>query len=78
MTSPMTVRLCHLYPSLMNIYADRGNIAVFERRLAWRGMALEVTGVDVGEPIPPSPFDLFYLGGGQDRDQDLVAGDLTS
>ena len=74
----MTVRLCHLYPSLMNIYADRGNIAVFEQRLGWRGMDLEVTAIELGDTISPSGHDLFYLGGGQDRDQNLVAGDLAS
>ena len=73
----MTVRLCHLYPELMNIYADRGNIAVFERRLGWRGHSLEVTPVSIGDPIE-AEFDLYYLGGGQDRDQDLVADDLQT
>ncbi|MEW6581593.1 MAG: glutamine amidotransferase [Actinomycetota bacterium] len=70
------VRLCHLYPGELNIYADRGNIAVLDRRLAWRGMRLEVTPVGVGEALRPGRFDMFYLGGGQDRDQAVVAGDL--
>ncbi len=69
------LRLCHLYPHELNIYADRGNIAVFERRLAWRGMRLEVTEVGVGERIPVDA-DVYYLGGGQDRDQAIVAADL--
>ena len=69
------VRLCHLYPDDMNIYADRGNIAVLRRRLEWRGMRLEVTGAGMGEAIP-ADHDLYYLGGGQDRDQALVAEDL--
>jgi len=72
-----TVRLCHLYPRELNIYADRGNIAVLERRLAWRGMRLEVTEVGVGERLEASGQDLFYLGGGQDRDQAVVADDLA-
>jgi hypothetical protein len=69
------LRLCHLYPHELNIYADRGNIAVFERRLTWRGMRLEVTEVGVGERIPVDA-DVYYLGGGQDRDQAIVATDL--
>jgi len=73
-----TVRLCHLYPDLMNIYADRGNIAVLAHRLAWRGMALEVTNVSLGDSIDPGAHDLYYLGGGQDRDQELVAEDLVA
>jgi CobQ-like glutamine amidotransferase family enzyme len=61
----------------MNIYADRGNIAVFRQRLAWRGHRLEVT--DAGPGVEPSPdHDLWYLGGGQDRDQTMVADDLVS
>lgn len=71
-----TVRLCHLYPEEMNIYADRGNIAVFRRRLEWRGMALEVTAAGPGMDIDPAAHDLIYLGGGQDRDQAMVADDL--
>lgn len=70
-----TVRLCHLYPAEMSIYADRGNIAVLRRRLEWRGMTLEVTGAGLGEPIDDT-FDVYYLGGGQDRDQEVVAADL--
>jgi len=73
----LTVRLCHLYPDLMNIYADRGNIAVFERRLTWRGHELQVTPISIGDPIE-ADCDLSYLGGGQDRDQDLVADDLQA
>jgi CobQ-like glutamine amidotransferase family enzyme len=71
------VRLGHLYPRQMNIYADRGNIAVLARRLEWRGLELEVEGIEIGETIEPARFDMFYLGGGQDRDQEIVAEDLV-
>jgi len=70
------VRLCHLYPDRLNIYADRGNIAVFRRRLQWRGLSLEVAEVGLGDPVP-ADCHLYYLGGGQDRDQMLVAEDLS-
>ena len=73
-----TLRLCHLYPGEMNIYADRGNIAVVARRLAWRGLALEVTELGLGDRIEPGRHDLFYLGGGQDRDQAVVAQDMVA
>ena len=69
------VRLCHLYPAEMSIYADRGNIAVLRRRLEWRGLSLEVTGAGLGEPVDDT-YDVYYLGGGQDRDQEVVAADL--
>ncbi len=77
MSTP-TVRLCHLYPREMNIYADRGNIAVFAQRLRRRGLDLAVTEAGPGETIPPESADLLYLGGGQDRDQLLVAADLPA
>jgi len=79
MTHPTSksVRLCHLYPKEMNIYADRGNIAVLAKRLTWRGMTLKVTPCHLAETINPDHFDLFYLGGGQDSDQALIARDLT-
>ncbi len=70
-----TVRLGHLYPEHLNIYADRGNIAVFRRRLEWRGLALDVVEVGLGDEIPED-CNLYYLGGGQDRDQLMVAKDL--
>jgi CobQ-like glutamine amidotransferase family enzyme len=72
------VRLCHLYPAEMNIYADRGNIAVLRSRLAWRGLGLEVVETGLGAPVDPGAHDMYYLGGGQDRDQAVVAEDLAA
>jgi lipid II isoglutaminyl synthase (glutamine-hydrolysing) len=68
----------HLYPEYLNIYADRGNIAVLERRAAWRGHELEVRPVSVEDPLEPGEHDLLYIGGGQDREQALVALDLAA
>ncbi len=73
----MKIVVAHLYPDYLNIYADRGNIAVLTRRAAWRGHELEVRAVSLGEPFPRDA-DLFYVGGGQDREQALVAGDLAA
>src|SRR4051794_41842944 len=61
----------------MNIYADRGNLLLLERRCAWRGIGFEVTGATLGDRVDPEAHDLFYLGGGQDRDQRLCAYDLV-
>jgi lipid II isoglutaminyl synthase (glutamine-hydrolysing) len=72
-----TLRVCALYPDLMNIYADRGNLLLLERRCGWRGIGFEVTAAGLGEPIDAAAHDLFYLGGGQDRDQLLCAQDLV-
>ncbi len=73
-----TLRVCALYPDLMNIYADRGNLLVLERRCAWRGIGFALTSAGLGEPIDPDAHDLLYLGGGQDRDQVLCAYDLVA
>jgi CobQ-like glutamine amidotransferase family enzyme len=72
-----TLRVCSLYPELMNIYADRGNIAVLRARCEWRGLGFELSGVTVGDGLDPGSADLFYMGGGQDRDQALVARDMA-
>jgi CobQ-like glutamine amidotransferase family enzyme len=71
------IRIGHLYPDYLNIYADRGNIAVLAQRAAWRGHELEVTALGMGDPVVPGEHDLYYVGGGQDREQLLVAEDLT-
>jgi CobQ-like glutamine amidotransferase family enzyme len=72
------LRVCALYPDLMNIYADRGNLLLLERRCAWRDLGFELTGAGLGEALDPDAHDLFYLGGGQDRDQALCAQDLAT
>jgi CobQ-like glutamine amidotransferase family enzyme len=72
------MRVCALYPDLMNIYADRGNLALLEKRCAWRGLEFELAGVGLGDPLDPQAHDLFYIGGGQDRDQVLCAEDLAT
>jgi lipid II isoglutaminyl synthase (glutamine-hydrolysing) len=71
------LRVCALYPELMNIYADRGNIAVLRARCEWRGMGFELAASSLGEPLEADAHDLFYIGGGQDRDQVTVARDLA-
>ena len=68
----------HLYPDYLNIYADRGNIAVLARRSALRGHELDVEPVGLGEPLRPGAHDLLYVGGGQDREQALIAPDLEA
>ncbi len=73
----MKVVVGHLYPDYLNIYADRGNIAVLDRRAAWRGHELEVRAIGLADPIEPGACSLYYVGGGQDREQALVAADLA-
>ncbi len=71
------LRVCALYPDLMNIYADRGNLLLLERRCTWRGIGFELTSTGLDEPLDPDGADLYYIGGGQDRDQRLCALDLA-
>jgi CobQ-like glutamine amidotransferase family enzyme len=72
------LRVCSLYPELMNIYADRGNIAVLRARCEWRGFGFEHSAVSLAEPLDPDAHDLYYMGGGQDRDQIAVARDMAA
>lgn len=72
------LRVCALYPDLMNIYADRGNLFVLQRRCEWRGLAFQLSGSGLGEPLDGDAHDIYYIGGGQDRDQLLCAEDLVT
>jgi lipid II isoglutaminyl synthase (glutamine-hydrolysing) len=72
----MNLRLLALYPEQMNIYADRGNILFLQRRCAWRRIGFEHATAGPGERFDPAAHDLVYIGGGQDRDQRLVADDM--
>ncbi len=72
----MELRVLALYPEQMNIYADRGNILFLQRRCEWRGIAFSYAAAGPSESFDPAAHDLIYIGGGQDRDQELVAGDM--
>jgi CobQ-like glutamine amidotransferase family enzyme len=74
----MRIRVGHLYPGYLNIYADRGNIAVLTRRASLRGHELVVEDVSLGDPLTPGHHDLLYVGGGQDREQAMIAPDLAA
>ena len=73
----MKIRVGHLYPDYLNIYADRGNIAVLSERARVRGHELDVRAIGMHDLVPVDEIDLFYIGGGQDREQALVAHDLA-
>ncbi|HKH23199.1 MAG TPA: glutamine amidotransferase [Solirubrobacterales bacterium] len=70
------LRLLALYPEQMNIYADRGNLLFLQRRCEWRGIPFEYAAAGPGDGFDPTEHDLLYIGGGQDRDQLLVAEDM--
>ena len=73
-----TLRVCALYPDLMNIYADRGNLFVLQRRCEWRGIGFQLSGSGLDEALDGKAHDIYYIGGGQDRDQLLCAKDLLA
>lgn len=70
------LRLAHLYPKLMNIYGDRGNILCFQRRTAGRGIDLKIAELSLGDPFDPAAYDLVFIGGAQDAEQRRVADDM--
>ena len=73
----MELKICHLYPDVLNLYGDRGNILCMEKRLQWRGIDVVTTGVPIGEALKASDFDLFFIGGGQDFEQEVLLADLA-
>lgn len=74
----MELRVAHLYPDVMNIYGDRGNVIALRYRCDARGIGCAVTEVNIGDPFDPAEFDVILIGGGQDREQRRIAGDLVS
>jgi CobQ-like glutamine amidotransferase family enzyme len=74
----MELRICHLYPDLLNLYGDRGNVATLLRRAEWRGIGVVLLEARLGDTIDPTASDLYFLGGGEDRQQRLASGDLRT
>ena len=73
----MELNICHLYPDILNLYGDRGNILCMKKRLEWRGIGVTVTGVSIGQALEASAYDLLFVGGGQDFEQEVLLGDLA-
>jgi CobQ-like glutamine amidotransferase family enzyme len=74
----MELRVAHLYPDVMNIYGDRGNVIALRYRCEARGIDFRLSEVNVGDPFDPAEFDLVLVGGGQDREQRRIADDLVA
>ena len=73
----MELNICHLYPDILNLYGDRGNVTCLKKRLEWRGIGCNVEGVSIGQPLDASKYDLFFIGGGQDFEQEVLLQDLA-
>lgn len=75
-TATLNLRIAHLYPDLLNLYGDRGNILTLMRRCAWRGIGCAVVPISIGDRLDPADCDLVFIGGGQDHEQNLLYADL--
>ncbi len=73
----MELKICHLYPDIMNLYGDRGNVLCLQKRLLWRGIEAEIEKRPLGSDVKLSDFDLLFIGSGQDFDQQLLLEDLN-
>lgn len=78
MAEQLELRIAHLYPDVMNIYGDRGNIIALRHRAEARGIRVEVINVNIGDAFDPKDADLLVIGGGQDREQRRIADDLVA
>ncbi len=76
MSDTAQLRIAHLYAHFLNIYGDRGNIASMVQRSRWRQIEVSVTAIGIGDELPADYFDFFFIGGGQDRQQLVIAKDL--
>ena len=74
--SQYTINIAHLYPELLNIYGDKGNVLAFERRCKWRNIAVNLHDINPGDTIDPDLYDFYFIGGGQDQQQIAVAAEL--
>lgn len=72
----MELKICHMYPDVLNLYGDRGDICCMKKRLQWRDIGVSVTRLPIGESMPLSGFDLVFIGGGQDFEQQVLLEDL--
>jgi CobQ-like glutamine amidotransferase family enzyme len=77
-SAPLTVRICHLYPSLFSVAGDRGNLFALTQRCAWRGIRYSVTEADIGVVPDFAQSDLILVHGGQDREMNAAASDLAA
>lgn len=72
------LRICHLYPDLLNLYGDRGNLLTLRQRCLWRGIDCQIESVSLGQPFRAGQYDLVFMGGGQDYEQNLLYEDLLA
>ena len=72
----MELKICHLYPDVLNLYGDGGNVICMRQRLQWRGIDAIVDRCCIGDSLRAADYDLFFIGGGQDFEQEVLLQDL--
>lgn len=72
----LDLNICHLYPDLLNTYGDRGNMLALQKRAQWHGINTTVQNVTIGDNFDASAFDIVFLGGGQDYEQEIIQKDV--
>lgn len=70
------LNICHLYPDLLNLYGDRGNIIALKKRCEWRGIIANIHNVSLNEKFDAEQYDIVFLGGGQDYEQEIIQNDV--
>lgn len=72
------LNICHLYPDLLNLYGDRGNIIAIARRSQWRGIQVNISDISIGDEFDAEKYDIIFLGGGQDFEQEVIQDDVLN
>ena len=72
----MMIRIAHLYPDMLNLYGDRGNIIALTQRMTERGISVQTDSITMGKSFTADDYDILFIGGGQDFEQDVLLDDL--
>lgn len=72
------LKICHLYPDVLNLYGDRGNVTAIKKRLEWRSIESEIINANIGDKTDLSDCDIFFIGGGQDFEQEVLLKDIAA
>ena len=72
----MKIKIAHLYPDMLNLYGDRGNIIALTQRMNARGIEVQTDGITMGKAFNADDYDILFIGGGQDFEQDVLLDDL--
>lgn len=72
------LNICHLYPDLLNLYGDRGNVMAIKKRCEWRNIEVNISNVSLNDKFDASQYDIVFLGGGQDYEQEIIINDFIN